>query len=50
MVLTHNVYSSAVLLQVYQNQELDSTNGLHFLSLGPDQPKKQIWSISLKNI
>lgn len=39
MVLTRNVYSSAVLPQVYQNQELVSTNGLHSLSLGPYQPK-----------
>lgn len=47
MVLTRNVYSSAVLPQVYQNQGLVSINGLHFLSLGPDQPKKHKWNISL---
>lgn len=39
MVLTHNVYSSVVLHQVYQNQELALTNGLHFLSLSHYQPK-----------
>lgn len=39
MVLTRNVYSSVVLRQVYQNQELALTNGLHFLSLSHYQPK-----------
>jgi len=42
MVLTRNVYSSVVLPQVYQNQELVLTNGLHFLFLDHYQPKKQI--------